>query len=128
MSGKPIRKECDLLSPLYLEWIRKQSCFWGDENCGPTRAHHFPPKGRGIINDLATIPVCDVEHRRCHGETVVFNMSTGSHRLAPIAQELQHTAVLVTFWKFWDTAPTWIKRAVLDDIALRDSARVYVSF
>lgn len=119
----PISKTCDLLSPTYLEWIRAQPCHFGSEACGQTQPHHFPGKGRGgHTNDLATIPVCGVEHDRCHGITVV---QRGIKR-RPIPDALQHTAVLVTFWQFWEEAPISTKQLVMADIIARDKARIWI--
>lgn len=119
----PIMKRGDLISVAYLEWIRAQPCYFGSDSCEDSQPHHFPTKGRsGLVNDLSVIPVCGVEHDRCHGITVVKD----GVRLEPIAEALQHTAVLVTFWRFWDQAPISTKQLVLADIIERDRARVWI--
>jgi hypothetical protein len=103
----------DLKSPAYLEWVRRQPCYWGDVACRPSEAHHYPPKGRlGYTDDLSSVPVCHREHRRCHGLVVVFD----GKRYQPIPSGEQHIAVLVIFWRFWRTAPMETREQVLRDM------------
>jgi hypothetical protein len=108
-------KRADILSPAYLAWIRTQPCYFGDARClGHSHAHHYPPKGRlGYTDDLSTLPVCMLEHDRCHGITVVQDGA----RLKPITREEQHFAVLVTHFRFWHDAPAEVRQAVCTEIS-----------
>lgn len=92
-------KNGDLESPTYLDWIRRQRCYFCDLQA-PSSAHHWPTKGSlGYTNDLQTIPVCGRCHMRCHGETV-----GEAERLLPIPRTEQHGAPAQCFWRFVTTA------------------------
>lgn len=103
----------DLRSPSYLAWVRSQPCYFGDGTCQRSQAHHFPPRGRmGYTDDLSTLPVCGIEHERCHGITVNYD----GKRRKPIPEHEQHFAALVTCWRFWHQAPAEVRQAVLTEL------------
>jgi hypothetical protein len=106
-------KRCQIRSPSYIAWVRAQPCYFGDDGCDRSQAHHYPPKGRvGYTDDLSTLPVCAVEHQRCHGITVEYN----GRRLKPIPEQEQHFAVLVTCWRFWHQATPEERQAVCTEM------------
>ncbi len=119
-------KHGKLVCPAYLDWLRTQPCHFGDDTCGPSRVHHYPPKGQGVLNDLSTIAVCDVEHRRCLGQVVI---AFEPHmRLEPISEAFQHHAVLATFWRFWEEGPPEVKRKVFEAVEERDENHPWMSW
>ena len=74
MSVIAFPKSGRLESPTYLAWIRRQSCCQCFAHA-PSEADHRPPKqmGGAHVNDLYTIPLCHVCHRRVTGDTVVMD-------------------------------------------------------
>jgi hypothetical protein len=106
-------KRGEILLPSYLTWVREQPCYFGDSSCGRSQAHHYPPRGRlGYVDDLSTLPVCAIEHERCHGIVVSFR----GQRLKPIPEHEQHFAVLVTCWRFWHQADPAVRQAVVMEL------------
>jgi hypothetical protein len=61
IDGTHLGKSGSFLSGAYLEIVRRMNCIQCNE---PPRSdpQHFPPKGRGVVRDDCTIPMC----RRCH--------------------------------------------------------------
>jgi hypothetical protein len=107
-------KRADIRSPSYLAWVRSQPCYFAGSGCvGRSHAHHFPPKGRlGYTDDLSTLPVCAIEHERCHGLTVCYD----GKRRKPIPEHEQHFAALVTCWRFWHQAEPAVRQAVVTEL------------
>lgn len=76
-----------LFCKAYLDFVRARACFFCGKP-GPSDAHHYPPKGRGITADDFTVPACRECHQRCDGQKV--------NGKEPIQSELQAAGVLAT--------------------------------
>jgi hypothetical protein len=95
-------KDGALLSPAWLDFVRALPC----AVCGhrPRNfAHHFPPKGRGVVRDDMTMPACEPCHRRCHGNTVVV-WREQMVRLRPVTELRQRQLVEATRLLFLECA------------------------
>lgn len=110
-------KDGRLESPVYLDFVRRQACYWCAAS-PPSHAHHWPPKGRGVLDDSRTLPACARCHMRCHGARV-----DGAD---PIEALAQRAAVGEVFRRFIMSAPDAEIRQVLRDAARMRASRVYV--
>lgn len=120
--GSPIVKDGDLRSDVYLAFVRRQRCAFGDHAGG--EAHHFPGKGRsGRTDDALTLPVCRACHQRCEGLTVVVD----GVRLGPIPSEAQRAAVLETWMRFRERATEAEFEQFAHDLRRWRDSRVFVA-
>jgi len=93
-------KEGELQSPTFLAWTRRQPCYFC--NCPPpVDPHHWPPKGRGVVNDLNVVPACRACHGRCHGDVAV---TAEGKQLPPIPGYSYEDAPAVMFKRFMRSA------------------------
>lgn len=108
----PILKDGKLLSPTYSEYIRALPC----AICGRaprSQQHHWPTKGAGgTTNDIHSFPVCNDDHRRCEGATVLMS----GRRMPPIPAEEQTAIVARTFMAFVERGRQHHVDQVLRDI------------
>jgi hypothetical protein len=122
VSGEPLMKDGELLSPSYADWVRSDPCKscsrppHSEQNHAPTRGAH------GCINDLQSHAVCRWCHIRCGGEWVVDR----GKRLPPIPLEQQLLWVAETLFDFLGRAPADVLAKVLADIDAWRASRVYV--
>ncbi len=126
MSGKPLMKAGELLSPTYSDWVRSQPC----SVCGrPPRSeqHHHPGRGeRGATHDVRSMPVCRWCHMRCEGQTVLDERFNDREPMPPISEVDQRKRVAQTFLSFIETAPWQAVEHVLRDIKRWRDSRVWV--
>lgn len=117
MPMRSFPKEGALRSEAYLGWVRSLPCWFCDEQ--PTsQAHHWPPKGRGVLDDTKTVPVCAWCHQRCEGIIV-------AGKGGPIPPDEQTAAADAVMRQFWRQAGKTLRARVLRDIERWSESRIY---
>jgi len=123
---QPIAKDGHMESAVFLAVTRRMACAaCVAEGRGLADAvpHHWPPKGMGggLIDDTRVIPLCTIDHRRAHGETVVVDGA----RFLPLERVWQDHQVLVTLRRFFDRASAVERQQLERDLQRRDERRVW---
>lgn len=116
----PQPKSGHLYSEAFLAFVRRKPCAFCEDLYAPSSPHHYPPKGRGVIRDDMTIPVCVIDHKRCHGETVEGR--------GPIPEEWQEQAMQATRSAFLEEATDDEMRHYRADLAEHKRGRIWIDF